>query len=474
MRIYIPPGAGLGAPEITALRRLSRNSLEIIAQELTEPGSHEAIKWILKQRNPEAALAQTIAENVRYATDFYIKNPGAGMGDLLGKSFFKKLVKVVKKVTISIPKKIASKVASIDPLYKIAKPTLKKVMNVVRKNLPIILTVAGAVLAPFTAGASLAIASVLTVARQLYVNKIEAHKAVVAGKAEAGAMQAQVDQQTATVMQQADQVYADNQEIFMAAGYDQATWNALTLDQKIDIITQASNGTLKPTAAAIAAQQQITQTATSAVASAAVQMQNQGPTTGAAQQPYPAPYPPYTGSSSAPPPPDYYPPTPPPSQPPPPPSVSAPPPPPVQSGPLPEQFDETAGLPGASGYTLNVEGQPITNYPVDMGTLTSIITSGTQPGDRFEIFADGMPTGLRVRTASGFISIPESMRSQVMAMPRGQVLAMLNRAADNVAAAGGPPEPAPVAAASGGSSWGLWAVLGAGALAVASSGGKKR
>lgn len=471
MRITIPPGAGLGAPEISALKRLSRNSLAIIADELTEPGSHETIKWILKQRDPERALAETIVENVRYATDFYIKNPSAGMGDLLGKSFFKKLVKVVKKVTIDIPKKIASKVASIDPLYKLAKPTLKKVMNVVRKNLPIILTVAGAVLAPFTGGASLAVAAVLTVARQLYVAKIEAHKAVVAGKAEAGAMQAQVDQQTAQVMQQADQVYADNQEIFMAAGYDQAAWNALTLDQKIDIITQASNGTLKPTAAAIAAQQQVvnaaSQTATSTAAAAVVQMQNQGPTTGAAT-------PPTTSSSSAPPSsyqPDYSAPA---YQPPPPPPPSPSPAPSGPSGPLTEQSDETAGLPGASGYTLNVEGQPITNYPVNMETLTSIITSGTQPGDRFEIFADGMPTGLRVRTASGFISIPESMRSQVMAMPKDQVLAMLTRATSAVAASGGPPEPPTVAPGSGGPSWGLWAVLGAGALAVASSSGKKR
>ncbi len=64
------------------------------------------------------------------------------------------------------------------------------------------------------------------------------------------------------------------------------------------------------------------------------------------------------------------------------------------------------------------------------------------------------------------------MRAQVMAMPHDQVLAMLTRAASNVAAAGGPPEPAPVAASSGGGGWGLWAVLGAGALAVVSS--KKR
>ena len=458
MRIIVPRGMGLGATEISALRRLSRPSLEIISQEMTEPGSHEAIRWILQQKDPERALAETIAENVQYVTDFFVRNPSSGMGDLLGKSFFKKLHKIIKKVTISIPKKIASSVAKHDPIYKLAKPTLTKVAKVVRKNLPIIITVAGAVLAPFTGGASLAAAAVLTTARQLYANKIDAHKAVVAGKKEAGAMQAQVDQQTVEVTKQADQVYADNQTIFLGAGYDQAAWNALTLDQKIDLIQQASAGTLKPTAAALAAQNQAenqinqaaTQTATSTAAAATA------PTSAGPYQDYPSWSSPAPSTSSS---------TPPPPPPPPPPSAP--------SGPLPEQYDETSGLPTAGGYTLNVEGQPITNYPVDMGTLTSIITSGTQPGDRFEIMADGQPTGLRVRTASGFISIPDSMRNQVMSMPHDQVLAMLTRAASNVAAAGGPAEPAPVSS-SGGTSWGLWAVLGAGALAVASSGGRKR
>ncbi len=338
MRIYIPPGAGLGATEISALKRLSRPSLEIIADELTEPESHETIRWILRQRDPERALAQTVAENIHEAVTAHIASPNAGMGDLLGKSFFKKLHKVFKKVLVTMPKKVLGKVGKIDPIAKALKPTIKKVATVVRKNLPIIATVAGAVLAPFTGGASLALAAAVTTARQLYVAKIEAHKALVAGKAEAGAMQAQVDQQTAQVMQQADQVYAENQTYFLAAGYDQATWNSLSLDQKIDVLTQASNGTLKPTAAAIAAQQQVSQTATSAAASAAMQMQNQGPTTGGAYQPY-------TGSSSAPsssPPPTYS-------------SEQAPsePVPPIESAPLPPAPDPIDPAPsGGSSWGL--------------------------------------------------------------------------------------------------------------------------
>ena len=469
MRVWIPPEAGLGAKEIYNLKRLSRPSLEIIADELTEPGSHEAVRWILQQRDPERALAKVIADSISFTVETLRANPNAGMGDLLGKSFFKKLHKIVKKVTVSIPKKIASKVANKNPIYKKLKPTLKKVANVVRKNLPIILTVAGAVLAPFTGGASLAVAAALTTARQLYVAKKAADDAKKAGKAEAAAMQAQVSQQEAEVMQQADQVYADNQDIFLAAGYDQARWNSLTLDQKIEVITAASNGTLKPTPEAVAAQQQVVDAANQAAASAGAS----AVTASGAQQlprpmpqpqpyPYPQPQPPtYTSTSAAP--------------------APAPTPAPAAAAPAPapsvgsEQSDETAGLPSASGYTVNVEGQPITNYPVDLSTLSSIIASGTKQGDRFEIMADGRPTGLRVRTASGFISIPDSMRAQVMAMPPGQVLQMLKSAAENVAASGGPEGPDPVAEPenSGGGSWGLFAALAVGGLALA-SGGKKR
>src|SRR5690349_18202785 len=198
--------------------------------------------------------------------------------------------------------------------------------------------------------------------------------------------------------------------------------------------------------------------------------QTQGPTTGTAA-------PSYTDTSSAPsaavqPPPD----TSGGVLPAPPDVAPAPPPPPAPDAPsFTQQTDETTGLPSASGYTLNVEGKTITNYPVDMGTLTPIITSGTQPGDRFEILADGQPTGLRVRTATGFISIPDLMRGQVMAMPHDQVLALL-LAAQNRAAAANPaiatdevtPQPA-----SGGSGM-VWLLLGGGVAALAASGGGKR
>jgi hypothetical protein len=460
MRIYVPPQAGLGAPEISALKRLSRPSLKIIAEELTEPGSHEAIRWILQQRNPEQALAQAVAENVRAVVAAHVANPNVGMGDLLGKSFFKKLVKLTKKITVSIPKKIASAVAKHDPLYKLAKPTLTKVMNGVRKNLPIILTVAGGVLAPFTGGASLAAAAALTTARQLYANRIDTAKAVKAGKAEAGAMQAQVDQQTADVNKQANDVYHQNQEVFLAAGYDEAKWNALSLDDKIAIIQKASDGTLQPTPAAVAAQNQVVSAAASGAASAVT---TQAPT----YNPPPIPQQSYdystSSSASAP---D---------------STPAPAPSPVPApapAPLPDASgsssltDLTASLPAGGSFTLTVNGQNISNYPTsNPGDLVPLIQSGTQPGDTFEVLSNGVSTGLKVRTATGFISIPDDQAAAVRAMSRADVLAMLNRANQSVTSTGAT-GPSPTGDGSGSNNM-LWLLLAAGGVAVASAKGKR-
>jgi hypothetical protein len=257
MRVYLPSGHGLGAPEISALRRLSPRALAIVAEEIHEPGSRETVKWILGQQDPEQALAEAISENVRQATSQIAMNPDAGFGEFgeLGKkSFFKKLVSIHRKVFNAI-KKVNAKIAKIDPIYKATAKIRKKVMVVVRKFAPIIITVAGAVLAPFTGGASMAAAAVLSTAYELRKKKIEAAKALKAGKQEAAGMQAQVDAQTAQVMKQADDVYSQNSDIFLSAGYTQDKWNALTLDQKIDLIQQASAGKLVPTAEAIAAQQ---------------------------------------------------------------------------------------------------------------------------------------------------------------------------------------------------------------------------
>jgi len=309
MRVYIPPGAGLGAPEISAMRRLSRPSLQVIVEELQEPGSHDTIRWILQQRDPERALADAITENIQQATLEATAHHYAGLSDAgMGKSFFKKLVKINRRV-FNAARRVTSKIAQHDPIYKVLKPTLKKVMNVARKFAPIIITVAGAVLSPFTGGASLAAAAVLTTAYKLRAMKIDADKAKRAGKAEAAVMQGEVNRQNAQVMSQADGVYAQNTEIFLAAGYDQARWNSLTLDQKVDLIERASAGTLQPTPEAVAAQQQVVGTATQAAFAAAEQAAGPsgivagGTAYGGNPAPggdYAPPSPPDTSSSSAP------------------------------------------------------------------------------------------------------------------------------------------------------------------------------
>lgn len=345
MRVYIPPGAGLGDRELSAMRRLSENSRRMIVDELQHPDSHATVKWILNQRDPEAALADAIAENIHQASKDAASGL-SGIGDGLGRSFFKRLARFHRKLF------------HMDPIHKAVFGGNKKHHSAPPPAPP------APTPAPDTSSAP---PPPPPPPPPVYVPPPTPD----------------------------------------ASQYTQST---------------------------------------------------QGPVNYVQEQPPPDP--------SAPPPPD--------------PSVAAAPAPPVAAAPSAYSTgtDETAGLPTASGYTLTVEGQSITNYPVPLSTLSSIVQSGTQPGDRFEIMADGVGTGLRVRTATGFISIPDSMRAQVMAMPHDQVLAMLTQASATVAATGVPtPDPTatPAAPAAGGSGT-LW-MMGAGtavALAMAAAGGKRK
>ena len=345
MRVYIAPGAGLGDREVSALKRLSPNSRMLILDELQHPDSHGTVKWILNHRDPEAALADAITENVQQAS---ADAASGGLGGGLGKSFFKKLAKLHRKIFHSVVK-VQKKVFKADPIHKAVFGGKKR--------------------RPGTA-------------------PVAAAAATAAAPAPSG-----------------DPGPSAPPPVYAPPPTPDASQ-----------YTQASQGPVN-------------------------YVQEQPPDAAPAPAPDAAPAP---APASAP-------------------DVSSP----YQTG-----TDETAGLPSASGYTLVVEGQTITNYPVPIGTLSSLIQSGTQPGDRFEIMADGVGTGLRVRTATGFISIPESMRAQVMAMPHDQVLALLTQAASNVAAKGTPtPDAVPTAPAAGGGGT-LW-MLGAGAAALLAMSGRK-
>jgi hypothetical protein len=165
-----------------------------------------------------------------------------GLGHL-GKSLWKRVTHALKK--------------SLNPVQAIkgavgftkreVKKEVKLTEKVFRKYGSIILTVAGAVLSPFTGGASVAAAAVLIAAQKAYQMKAAADKAKRESRKEAAALQAQANAQNAQAEQQVDAFYQQNQQWFVdQLGVTPDKWAQLTLQQKIDLINAGASGTLPP------------------------------------------------------------------------------------------------------------------------------------------------------------------------------------------------------------------------------------
>lgn len=223
------------------------------------------------------------------------------VGDLndLGKSLKKKLKKVVKKVK-QVHEKVKDKIVpsavskvvekAKEKVKEVAKDVGRKVQDVAKdvgrkvqdvskdagrsvqdaakrvgqrvqtaakktwvKYGNIILGVVGAVLAPFTGGASLAAAALLTTANQMYQTKRQAQAAKLASKHDAAQLAAQASQEEATVLRQVDDFFNQNREWFAQYGVGPAEWGALTLEQKIELINAGAEGRLPRTPAPPAA-----------------------------------------------------------------------------------------------------------------------------------------------------------------------------------------------------------------------------
>jgi hypothetical protein len=191
----------------------------------------------------------------------------AGYGDDLGlgnlgfslKSIKKSISKVAKKVIAPI-KKVIEKITP-KPILNIEKKVAKAITSVNKavtkvqekvehvagkigdKYGNVIIQAAGAVLAPFTGGASLAAAAALTAAHTAYQKKRAADAAKAAGKKEAAAMTADADAANAETMRQVDAFYAQNQQWFITnLGVTPDQWARLTLQQKIDMINRGATG----------------------------------------------------------------------------------------------------------------------------------------------------------------------------------------------------------------------------------------
>jgi len=179
--------------------------------------------------------------------DFFDEPDGlAGMGNL-GKSFLKKVGKAIKKVAKTVTK----------PMVKVAKVVKQKVEKPIVKGLEragkwagrvgkkygnVIISAAGIVLAPFTGGASLVAAGLLTSANTLYQKKRAAAHAKQQGRRDAAAIQAQAQQQETALQGQVDGFYRDNQAWFQQRGITPEQWAGMTLQQKIDAINAGTSG----------------------------------------------------------------------------------------------------------------------------------------------------------------------------------------------------------------------------------------
>lgn len=180
-------------------------------------------------------------------TDHELEQEGLGELANLGKSFFKKVGQAIKKAAKVVGK--ATGVKQIEQAAKFTKREITKEVKatekIAKKYGNIILTVAGAVLAPFTGGASLAAASLLVAANTMYQKKKAAEAAKKAARADAASLSADAAAQEAQTAQQVDAFYSQNRQWFIdQLGVTPDKWGQLTLAQKIDLINSGSSGSV--------------------------------------------------------------------------------------------------------------------------------------------------------------------------------------------------------------------------------------
>lgn len=443
MRVYVPSGAGLGSNEIFAMRRLSPGSLALIADELQYPASWPSIRKVLRAPDVEKAIADEVARTVELAVSAIA--PAVGMGDYdyegddlldVGFSgFFKKIAKKIKSVAkkvVDIHKKVLKK-AIIEPHKKVfqaakkiekkavaqIKRSAKQVGKAIKPFIPIILTVVGAVLSPFTGGASLAVAAALNAGYTIAMKAKQAKAAKKANKKEAAAMAAEVKAAEADLNKQLDELFTQNQGVFAAAGISQAQWNAMSTEQKLAVVERINSGKMPSSqenadnAAAAQGQEPPTQTQTWQQA--------------------------------------------------------------IQSSPVMQQWGEEAGdvdtakegIQTPTGtYEVYVEGQMVGTAQT-LADASAILAQNSKAGDRVEMMLDGRSLGLKIVTAGGgVISVPKDLEAKIRAASREEVDGIIQRATQGAATT--------TTSSSGGGGMMTLLLLGGAGVALMAGGGHKR
>lgn len=392
---------GLGSVEMDELNRLPPKLVEYLADEAQDPAFvRDYLIDALHSGNPHAKIVNDIAK-AAYA----YSSGDPGMGDL-GKSFFKKIAKVVRKVHKAITPKFMQKIEG--KIHAVERKVWKKYGNV-------LISVAGAVLAPFTGGASMVAAAIILAGKGLYEKRKAAIEAKKAAKADAAQIDAAASAAEAQVAADVDKFYNDNQAWFLQYDMTPVKWRQLTLQQKLDFINAGVAGTMPVSTPIPPPPPDVVAAQTAQTAQAAA---NAGIPPALVQPPGFAPGTGYSTSGGGAP-------------------MEVPPPPPGTQGGSFESIIE--------GKSAGVFGTLDEAYQTILGM--------TKPGDRFEIIANGKSMGLGVRTEDGAVEVPPEAEAKMKSLTHEQSQAIVQEAEKT--------------APSGGIPWLL--ILGGGAAAVLAS-----
>lgn len=227
------PGMG----EVILIDRMSPGTRRILQDAASKDPDfvREYLLPVLEEEDPESAIL----------SDFYeaVAEEGLyGLSDFdqvdLGMGFYKKLKKIHKKVAKKIVPKAVLK--AHEKVKKVGKKVWKQYGNT-------IISVAGAVLAPFTGGASVAAAAAIVAANTAYQKKRAADAAKKAGKKQAAVLQAEAKAAEAEVRRQLSDFYNKNVKWFQELGVDRAKWDGLSIDAQVELIRAGTEGRLPRT-----------------------------------------------------------------------------------------------------------------------------------------------------------------------------------------------------------------------------------
>jgi len=151
----------------------------------------------------------------------------------LGKSFFKRAVKAVRKVQKKIIKTVA----------KAHRQVVKGAGRVWKKYGKIILMVVGTLLTPFVGPVVLLALSAVTAADTYYRKKRAADQAKQAARRDAGQLAAEADKGRAEAEQSLNDFYNKNQQWFIdQLGVTPDKWAQLTLEEKTELLRSGLSG----------------------------------------------------------------------------------------------------------------------------------------------------------------------------------------------------------------------------------------